>query len=47
MEQSKELIVPTDGTVVPFGEDLPHGTEVILTEVAPKDSESFTWEIPT
>lgn len=47
MEQSKELIVPTDGTVVPFGEDLPHGTEVILTEVAPEDSESFTWEVPT
>ncbi len=46
-EQSAELTVPTDGTVVPFGEDLPHGTEVSLSEVRPEDSASFTWNRPT
>jgi hypothetical protein len=46
VEQSRELIVPTDGTVVDFGEDLPHLTEVTLTEVAPADAPSFTWAVP-
>ena len=41
--QSKELTLPTDGTVVPFGEDLPHGTEVQLTELDSPESERFTW----
>ncbi len=39
--------MPTDGTEVAFGEDLPHGTEVLLTEVAPDDSDRFTWNTPT
>lgn len=46
VEQSRELTVPTDGTVVDFGEDLPHLTEVTLTEVAPADASSFTWATP-
>lgn len=45
-EQSRELVVPTDGTPVALGEDLPHGTEVTLTEVALADSGSFTWDAP-
>lgn len=44
--QSTELELPTDGTEVAFGADLPHGTEVLLTELAPDDSVSFTWNLP-
>lgn len=44
--QSTEMDLPTDGTEVPFGADLPHGTEVLLTEQAPDDSVSFTWNQP-
>lgn len=40
---TKELEIPTDGTPVAFGEDLPHGTEVTLTEVAPDDAPAFAW----
>lgn len=47
VEHSKELSVPTDGTVVPFGEDLSHDTEVVLSEITPEDAESFTWTAPT
>lgn len=45
-EQVKELTVPVDGTTVSLGEDLPHGTEVALSEVRPDDSASFTWNRP-
>lgn len=45
-EQSKELTVPTDGSVVAFGEDLPHNTEVLLSEIVPPDSPHFTWGTP-
>ncbi|MBM9465469.1 LPXTG cell wall anchor domain-containing protein [Aeromicrobium sp. YIM 150415] len=45
-EQAKELTVPVDGTTVSLGEDLPHGTEVALSEVRPDDSASFTWNRP-
>lgn len=44
--QSRDLTLPTDGTAVPLGIDLPHGTEVLLTELAPQDSERFTWNAP-
>ena len=46
-EQSKELTVPTDGSVVAFGDDLPHETEVTLTETPLEDAVSFTWNTPT
>ncbi|WP_309105043.1 DUF5979 domain-containing protein [Microbacterium sp.] len=45
-QQSQELSVPVDGTTVPFGEDLPRGTEVTLTEVPLEPSASFTWADP-
>lgn len=45
-EQSKALTVPTDGTVVAFGEELPYQTEVILTEDTPESSDAFTWATP-
>jgi hypothetical protein len=45
-EQTKELVVPTDGTRVPFGEQLPYGTEVTLSETALDDAPSFTWGAP-
>ena len=45
-EQSKVLTVPTDGTAVAFGEDLPYQTEVILTEETPESSDAFTWATP-
>jgi len=45
-DQSRELTVPTDGTVVPFGSDLPHGTEVTLTEATPTAGTAFTWGAP-
>lgn len=46
VEQSQELALPTDGTVVPFDGELPHGTEVTLTEVAQADTDRFAWESP-
>jgi len=46
VEQSKELTIPTDGTVVPFGQQLPHQTEVTLSETKPDDSLNFTWDTP-
>lgn len=45
--ESKELELPTDGTQVEFGEDLPHLTTVMLTEAPLEGSPSFTWDIPT
>ncbi len=46
-EQFRELTVPADGSVVALGEDLPHGTQVTLSETAPADTASFTWATPT
>ncbi len=46
LTQSREIEVPTDGSDVSFGEDLPHNTEVILSEIIPNGSESFTWDVP-
>ncbi|MGP6176031.1 DUF5979 domain-containing protein [Microbacterium sp. A196] len=43
---AQDVTVPTNGTVVPFGGDLPHGTEVTLTEHAPVDGAAFTWDAP-
>jgi len=44
--QTAELTVPTDGTRVRFPQDLPHGTEVTLTETALDDSARFLWDAP-
>src|SRR5690625_1598503 len=46
-EQSRELTVPTDGNAVALGEDLPHETEVTLSETPLKDAVSFKWNDPT
>lgn len=43
---SEEISVPTDGSVVPFGHDLAHGTDVTLTELDVADSDSFVWNAP-
>ncbi|MFK4731282.1 DUF5979 domain-containing protein [Agromyces mediolanus] len=45
-EQLLELSVPTDGTVVDFPQQLPHGTEVTLTETGLEDGAQFTWATP-
>jgi len=45
-EQSLELEVPTDGTVVDFPQQLPHGTEVTLTEAPLDAAAQFTWASP-
>lgn len=45
-EQSKELTLPTDGTVVDLDEDLPPGTEVTLSEPTRADGDDFTWSAP-
>ena len=41
-----ELDLPTDGTAVPFGEELPHGTEVTLAEVPSEETTAFSWNAP-
>ncbi|OUZ09306.1 hypothetical protein BHE97_11355 [Aeromicrobium sp. PE09-221] len=46
VERTKELTVPVDGATVPLDEDLPHGTEVALSELRPEDSASFIWNRP-
>ncbi|MFE6735839.1 DUF5979 domain-containing protein [Microbacterium sp. NPDC057650] len=43
---STEVRIATDGTVTSFGRDLPHGTEVTLSEAAPGSSAAFTWDTP-
>lgn len=45
--QSAEIPVPTDGTVVEFDKQLPHGTEVTLTEADVEGSARFTWAPPS
>ncbi|MBO1901244.1 hypothetical protein J4H92_04695 [Leucobacter weissii] len=44
--QSAEIALPTDGSVVPFGRDLPHLTEVTLSEVEPEAGPAFIWDAP-
>jgi hypothetical protein len=44
--QSKTLVVPTDGSSVEFGEDLPAFTEVTLSEAQPAAGSRFTWLTP-
>ncbi len=41
-----ELTLPTDGTNVALGLDLPHGTVVTLTEVMPENTDRLTWAAP-
>lgn len=43
---SEIITVPTDGTRVAFGADLPHGTEVTLTEIAPEAHAALAWDLP-
>lgn len=43
---SRTIDLPTDGTPIAFGEDLPHGTEVTLTEEAIAGGPAFTWTTP-
>ncbi|WP_307810649.1 DUF5979 domain-containing protein [Tomitella cavernea] len=45
-EQSKTLALPADGTAVPFGENLPGGTKVTLTETVPADGNGLAWGEP-
>lgn len=40
------VTIPTDGTIVAFGQNLPHGTEVTLTETPLEGSTAFTWDAP-
>ncbi|MHA3683306.1 DUF5979 domain-containing protein [Leucobacter sp. HY1908] len=43
---SKQLNVPTDGTPLAFGEQLPRGTEVTLTEQNLTDANGIAWSAP-
>ncbi|WP_291277831.1 DUF5979 domain-containing protein [Galactobacter sp.] len=45
-QQSENLSVPTDGSKVEFGQDLPHGTEVTLAETPLDAAPAFTWADP-
>ncbi|AWH93688.1 peptidase [Dietzia lutea] len=45
--QRRTLTLPADGTPVPFGEDLPGGTEVTLTEVPQPDGNGLAWGVPS
>lgn len=44
--RSKEITVPTDGSSIEFGQQLPHGTDVTLAEVAVEAGPRFTWADP-
>lgn len=44
---SETITVPTDGTTVAFGTDLPHGTHVTLAEEPLADGAAFHWLAPT
>lgn len=44
--QSKTLSLPSDGTPVPFGENLPGGTEVTLTELVPANGDGLAYGVP-
>ncbi|MDA3147331.1 hypothetical protein JSO19_08045 [Leucobacter sp. UCMA 4100] len=45
-EWISEITLPTDGTNVALGLDLPHGTVVTLTEVMPENTDRLTWAAP-
>lgn len=45
-QNSKDFTIPTDGTPVAFGEELPYMTDVVLTEAAPEASAALTWATP-
>ncbi|NLA01067.1 hypothetical protein GTA07_10525 [Rhodococcus hoagii] len=45
--QSKTLTLPADGTAVPFGVNLPGGTEVTLTETVPANGNGLAWGVPS
>ena len=42
--QSKELTIPADGTLVSFGQELPVGTKVSFSEPDPTEIPGYTWE---
>nr|WP_245190301.1 DUF5979 domain-containing protein [Leucobacter exalbidus] len=44
--KSRDIEIPTDGTPVPFGENLAYGTQVVLTETAVESSARMTWATP-
>ncbi|WP_031937130.1 DUF5979 domain-containing protein [Prescottella defluvii] len=44
--QSKTLTLPSDGTAVPFGESLPGGTKVTLTETVPDNGKGLAYGVP-
>ncbi|WP_287165295.1 DUF5979 domain-containing protein [Rhodococcus sp. (in: high G+C Gram-positive bacteria)] len=44
--QSKTLTLPADGTAVPYGQNLPGGTKVTLTETVPEDGNGLAWGVP-
>lgn len=46
-EKSKELTINRDGSITQFGENLPAGTQVRLTEVQPADGNGIRWAAPT
>ncbi|MFD4957892.1 DUF5979 domain-containing protein [Microbacterium sp. NPDC058389] len=45
--QSAEISVPTNGKAVTFSQQLPHGIQVTLSEVAPGNTPQFGWASPT
>lgn len=44
--RSAEIVIPTDGTPVAFGQHLPHETLVTLAELPLADAPAFTWSTP-
>ncbi|MDI9915569.1 DUF5979 domain-containing protein, partial [Rhodococcus sp. IEGM 1379] len=44
--QSKTLTLPSNGAKVPFGEKLPGGTEVTLTEMVPANGNGLAYGVP-
>ncbi|PTR32234.1 LPXTG-motif cell wall-anchored protein [Rhodococcus sp. OK519] len=44
--QSKTLALPKDGSPVSFGENLPGGTKVTLTETVPANGSGLAWGVP-
>lgn len=41
--QTVEIVVPTNGSATPFPQQLPHGTEVTLSETALEGTSQFNW----
>ncbi|MCA1006815.1 DUF5979 domain-containing protein [Rhodococcus hoagii] len=46
VEQTKTLKLPKDGSTVSFGENLPGGTKVTLTETVPANGSGLAWSVP-